>query len=136
MNQTREVSPLLEEIPKAATRLLEADRASIFLWDRRTKTLVGRPALGVRGGELRVPDDRGVVGQVVQKGIRCVSIQQPSGADQSSGGWSLGYKTRTILCDPASNGRGDQAFELINKTDGTFDAEDEEFWLNWRDMPS
>ena len=28
--------------------------------------MVGRPALGVEGGELRVPDDAGVVGQVIQ----------------------------------------------------------------------
>ena len=31
-------------------------------------SLVGRPALGIPGGELRIPDDRGVVGQVIQIG--------------------------------------------------------------------
>ena len=42
-NQTREVEPLLVQMAEAATRLLGADRASIFLWDRRNHTLVGRP---------------------------------------------------------------------------------------------
>ena len=47
-NQTREVEPLLVQMAEAATRLLGADRASIFLWDRPNHTLVGRPALGRR----------------------------------------------------------------------------------------
>ncbi|MCH8043584.1 MAG: hypothetical protein IID44_07680, partial [Planctomycetes bacterium] len=40
--QTHETEPLLVEMAEAATRLFEADRASIFLWDRPNKTLVGR----------------------------------------------------------------------------------------------
>ena len=67
-NQTREVEPLLVQMAEAATRLLGADRASIFLWDRPNHTLVGRPALGVPSGELRIPDDRGVVGEVIHTG--------------------------------------------------------------------
>ena len=55
-NQTREVEPLLNRMAQAATRLLDADRASIFIWDRRTHTLIGRPALGVDdGGPLGAP---------------------------------------------------------------------------------
>ena len=65
-NQTREVEPLLVQMAEAATRLLAADRASIFLWDRPNHTLVGRPALGSPDGELRIPDDRGVVGEVIR----------------------------------------------------------------------
>ncbi|HND53080.1 MAG TPA: hypothetical protein PLV92_11805, partial [Pirellulaceae bacterium] len=37
-NQTFELDQLLEKMAAAATRLLEADRASIFLWDRPLKT--------------------------------------------------------------------------------------------------
>ncbi len=66
--QTLEMQPLLNRMAEEATRLLGADRASIFLWDRQNQTLVGRPALGVPGGELRIPDSAGVVGQVVQTG--------------------------------------------------------------------
>ena len=51
--------------PKPPRGCCAADRASIFLWDRPNRMLVGRPALGVDGGELRIPDDSGVVGQVV-----------------------------------------------------------------------
>jgi Nif-specific regulatory protein len=44
-NQTHEMIPLLEQMAQAATRLLQADRASIFLWDKPNRTLCsgGRP---------------------------------------------------------------------------------------------
>ena len=127
-NHTREVAPLLEEMAGAATRLLEADRASIFLWDRRTRTLVGRPALGVNEGELRVPDDRGVVGQVVQSGqaLRVDSRIEPERINRQVDE-TLNYETRTILCVPLRSQSGEVigAFELINKVGGAFSGEDE-----------
>ena len=45
--QTQEMSELLNLMAAAATKLLAAERASIFLWDKSSHTLVGRPALGV-----------------------------------------------------------------------------------------
>ena len=59
---------LLAQMAEAATRLLQADRASIFLWDRPNHTLVGRPGLG--RGRRRIADSGrpGVVGQVVHTG--------------------------------------------------------------------
>jgi hypothetical protein len=70
-HQTNEMETLLVRMAEAATEMFAADRASIFLWDKANKTIVGRPALGVAGGELRLPDDAGIVGQVVQTGPRC-----------------------------------------------------------------
>src|SRR5439155_21153315 len=66
--QTREMDKLLTQMAEASTQLLHAERASIFLWDRPTKTLVGRPALGVPSGELRIADDAGIIGQVIHSG--------------------------------------------------------------------
>ncbi|MDD4266692.1 MAG: sigma-54-dependent Fis family transcriptional regulator [Pirellulales bacterium] len=128
-NRAREVGPLLEQMAEAATRLLGADRASIFLWDRRTRTLVGRPALGVEQGELRVPDDRGVVGQVVRSGqpLRVDSMTEPERINRQVD-QALGYQTRTILCVPLRSRSGEVigAFELLNKGEGTFDSDDED----------
>ena len=128
-NQTHEMEPLLVQMAEAATRLLEADRASIFLWDKPNRTLVGRPALGVESGELRIPDNAGVVGQVVQTG-------QPQRVDRLLGqeqidrrvDSKLGYQTQTLLCVPLV-GRGGQrlgAFEVLNKRAGNFTLHDEE----------
>ncbi|HEY2837987.1 MAG TPA: sigma 54-interacting transcriptional regulator, partial [Pirellulales bacterium] len=126
-NQTNEMEPLLVQIAEAATRLLGADRASIFLWDRPNHTLVGRPALGVAGGELRIPDNAGVVGQVVRTGMpaRIRSADQSSIDRQVDR--DLGYRTRTLLCVPLRGSSGELfgAFEVINKLAGDFSADDE-----------
>ena len=126
--QTLEMDKLLEEMAEASTRLLGAERASVFLWDRGTRTLVGRPALGVEGGELRIPEDTGIVGQVIHSG-------EPRRVDRESGqqeidrrvDQQLGFQTRTLLCVPL-RGRGGTlfgAFELINKRAGNFTDEDQ-----------
>ena len=126
--QTPEMDKLLEQIAEASTRLLQAERASVFLWDRDTHTLVGRPALGVVGGELRIPDDAGIVGQVVQSG-------EPRRVDRELGQQEidrrvdkqLGFQTRTLLCVPLIGREGQLfgAFELINKRTGNFTDDDQ-----------
>jgi Nif-specific regulatory protein len=113
-----------------ATRLLGADRASIFLWDRPNKTLVGRPALGVPGGELRIPDDAGVVGQVVQTGeprrVGSSDLRQQQQINRAVDA-KLGYQTRSLVCVPLRTADGEiiGAFELINKLDGDFSDDDQ-----------
>ena len=57
---------LLKAIADSATCLLDCERASIFLWDKRRKKLIGRPALGIQDGFLEVDDDEGIVGEVLK----------------------------------------------------------------------
>jgi Nif-specific regulatory protein len=128
-NQLHEMEPLLMQMAEAATKLIEADRASIFLWDRPNHILVGRPALGVEGNELRIPDDKGLVGKVVQSG-------EPGRVDRTFGqeqvnrsvDASLKYKTETLLCVPLRGAKGEifGAFEVLNKRGGNFTDEDED----------
>ena len=128
-NLVREVEPLLVQMAEAATRLLGADRASIFLWDRPNHMLVGRPALGAPEGELRIRDDRGVVGEVIRSGQprRVDAAAEPQSVDHNVDA-QLKYQTRTLLCVPLRGRSGELfgAFELINKLSGTFTKEDEE----------
>lgn len=127
-NRTRDLEPLLVQMAQAATRLLDADRASIFLWDRRTRSLVGRPALGVSGGELRVPDDRGVVAEVLRLGVpvRADAAHQPQRIDRRADA-QTGYRTQSLLCVPLRSQSGEMigVFELLNKRSGAFGGEDE-----------
>ena len=128
--QTLEMSSLLAHMAQTATKLLAAERASIFLWDKARKTLVGRPALGVPGDELRIADDAGVVGQVVQTG-------QPRRVDADVEfeqrevdrrfDKQLKFQTRSIVCVPLRGKSGQLfgAFEVLNKIGGNFTAEDE-----------
>jgi Nif-specific regulatory protein len=127
-HQTNEMETLLTQMAQAATQLFEADRASIFLWDKPNKTIVGRPALGVEGGELRLPDDAGVVGQVVQTGEpRRVSGSHDATEIDRAVDQKTGYRTKTILCVPLVSPQGTRlgAFEVLNKRDGAFTADDQ-----------
>lgn len=129
-NQTREMPELLNHMAETSTKLLDAERASIFLWDRDNHLLVGRPALGVENNELRIPDDAGIVGKVVQSGeparvdedVRSQQDQINRDVDQS-----LGFVTRSLLCVPLIGTDGEclGAFEMINKVGGNFTDDDE-----------
>jgi Nif-specific regulatory protein len=129
--QTMEMDALLARMAQASTKLLGAQRASIFLWDRNSHTLVGRPALGVEGGELRIPDDTGIVGQVVQTGqarrVDADIAEEQRDIDRRVDE-RLKFQTRSIVCVPlrAADGELFGAFEVINKIGGNFTADDEE----------
>jgi len=128
-NQTQQTDELLRQIARASTELLAAERASIFLWDKANHTLVGRPALGVEDGELRLPDDAGVVGQVVRTGeTRRVDADEARGEVDRRVDRQLHFQTRNLLCVPLClpDGKRFGAFELINKIGGDFTRADEE----------
>ncbi len=125
----RETEPLLELIAREATRLLEADRSSIFIWDKEHRQVIACPALGVEGGSLRLPDDAGIVGEVI-KTSRAIHVDDAYGDSRFNKDVDVqsGYKTNNLLCVPLLNSNGELigAFEAINKLEGTFTAEDEE----------
>ncbi len=126
--QTNDMESLLVRMAEASTKMFAADRASIFLWDKANRTIVGRPALGVEGGELRLPDDAGVVGQVIQTGeCRRVAGSDDAAEIDRSADKKTGYQTTTILCVPLESPDGKRlgAFELLNKKNGQFTADDE-----------
>lgn len=127
-SQSQRTDELLQRIAEASTQLLAAERASIFLWDQANRTLVGRPALGVEDSELRLPDDAGVVGQVVRTGEpRRVDRDEAQREVDRRVDRQLGFQTRNLLCVPLRSPRGDLfgAFEMLNKLDGDFTDEDQ-----------
>jgi Nif-specific regulatory protein len=127
--QTNDMQSLLVRMAEAATQMFDADRASIFLWDKANKTIVGRPALGVEGGELRLADDAGIVGRVIQTGESWrVSGDEDAAEIDRAADAKTGYRTNTILCVPLESPDGTRlgAFELLNKRGGSFTADDEQ----------
>jgi Nif-specific regulatory protein len=124
-NQSRETDQLLTEIAEASTRLLGAERATIFLPTKNGTQLIGRPALGVEGGELKIPANTGVVGKVIASG-EAIRVDQDIAGEQAQINRSvdeqLNFETRSLLCVPLINSAGKTigAFELINKTTGNF----------------
>ena len=129
LSEIYETVPLLETICEEACRLLECDRASIFVWDKPNRKLLACPALGVEGGTLYIPDDAGIVGSVVQNGTT-IQVDDAYADDRFNQAVDkdTGYRTRNLLCVPLLD--GDQsligAFEGINKNAGTFNDDDED----------
>ena len=113
---------LLQAIAAAATEMLAAERASIFLWEKRRGKLVGRPALGVEGGKLEVDDDAGIVGAVLGSG----QPQTWTAGDDSeaevnrSVDRKLRFVTRSLVAVPMKSPTGQivGVFEVINKIGG------------------
>ena len=128
LSTVEETQPLLELIAREAVRILDCDRASIFVWDREHHEVVACPALGVEGNSLRLPDRTGIVGEVIHSGklLRVDDTYHDARfsrkVDQSSG-----YKTRNLLCAPLFDADHNLlgAFEVINKNTGTFTDDDE-----------
>jgi DNA-binding NtrC family response regulator len=117
---------LLHGIADTATELLNCERASIFLWDKRRKKLIGRPALGVEGGALEVDDSVGVVGEVL--GSRESKIWNGGSDDESRVNrkvdQSLEFQTRSLVAVPMQGRRNELigVFEAINHTGLGFEA--------------
>ena len=129
-NQSRQTDALLEQIAETSTRLLGAERATIFLPDGSAEQLVGKPATGVEGGQIQIPKNAGVVGQVFNSG-KPARVDDDVKAEQQQINRSvdeeLGFKTRNLLCVPMINSEGKTigAFELINRLEGNFTQADE-----------
>jgi Nif-specific regulatory protein len=128
INSERDLSALLDLMVREATRLLHCDRASIFLLDRGRNELWSKVALG-SGEILRFDAGQGVAGAVVASG-RLINVTDAysdprfyTGIDDQTG-----YITRSILCVPIGNQRGEiiGAFEALNKHAGVFNRHDEE----------
>lgn len=123
----KETEALLKRIAEEAARLMGCDRASIFIWDREQRQLVACPALGVVGGRIFLPDNKGIVGEAIH--TRQPVIVDDAYADprfEQSVDKASGYRTRNLLCVPLFDAKQNciGAFELINKLHGDFTPED------------
>ena len=123
-----DLSALLKRVMEEATRMLNADRATLFLNDEKTNELFSRVAMGEGIGEIRLPNTAGIAGSVFTSG-KTMNIPyayadlrfNPSFDKQT------GYFTRSILCVPVinKNGKVIGCTQVLNKKGGKFTEEDE-----------
>ncbi|MEZ6090567.1 MAG: sigma-54-dependent Fis family transcriptional regulator [Pirellulaceae bacterium] len=124
----RDWSSLLESMAEAAAKLLDAERASIFLWDRRRSLLVGRPAMGVEGDNWKSTIRRESSGAVLSSGKPKRWDASDSEAEVNrKPDKKLQFRTKSLLAVALTN-RNDKrigVFEVINKRSHRFTEEDE-----------
>ncbi|HAF94587.1 MAG: hypothetical protein A2021_06540 [Elusimicrobia bacterium GWF2_52_66] len=122
------IDKLLEVIAAQVKRILSCDRCTVFILDRHTNELWSKVAQDMQHTEIRMPSNKGIAGEVASTG-RTINIR--NAYDETHFNPEIdhltGYHTKTILAVPLNNvgGRTIGVFEVINKTEGYFDSDDE-----------
>jgi adenylate cyclase len=123
-----EVDALLRKIMERTSAVLGADRATLFLVDRRTNEIWSKVAQGAGMVEIRVPIGRGIAGTVAATG-ETINIPDAYADPRFNPEVDrrTGYRTRTILCAPIRDGAGAVVgvSQILNKAAGPFTRDDE-----------
>ncbi len=119
---------LLHIIIDSATRLLDADRSTLFLVDRKQRHLRAEIAQGLTSYEIRMALTEGVAGHVATTG-ETLNVPDASGDPRFNPSIDrrTGYETKNLLCMPLRDPDGDivGVIEVMNKRHGIFTEEDE-----------
>ena len=120
---------LLRRIMSATTDLLDADRSTLYVCDKKTGELWSLVAEGMGVTEIRIPPDQGLAG-LAFTGLETLNISDPYNhpAFDPSFDQQSGYKTESILCMPIVNklGEGIGVTQVLNKNGGNFSQQDED----------
>jgi adenylate cyclase len=122
------IETLLKKVMSEATRMLNAERSTLFLNDERTNELWSQVGEGLGSMQIRLPNHVGIAGAVYTSGK---SINIPHAyADlrfNPTFDRKSGFFTRSILCVPITNKDGKiiGVTQVLNKKNGSFTPEDE-----------
>jgi Nif-specific regulatory protein len=129
INSERNFDELLNLIANEAAKLVDAERATLFLLDKEKGELWAKIALGV-SEPIRFDARLGVAGAVIVSGKKLiVEDAYKSPLFNPSIDSATGFHTRNILSVPLMNFRGEiiGVFQVLNKMEGRFTSEDEQF---------
>ena len=123
-----EIGPLLQKIMETITKMLNADRSTLFINDEKTSELFTEIGQGLGKTAIRFPNHLGIAGSVFTTG-KPINIPHAY-ADlrfNPSFDKQTGYFTQSILCMPVRNKQGKiiGVTQVLNKRGGTFNKEDE-----------
>jgi adenylate cyclase len=122
------LGPLLAKLIATITKMLDAERSTLFLNDEKKNELYTFVGEGLGSAQIRFPNDRGIAGAVFQSN-ETINIPYAY-ADlrfNPSFDKTTGFFTRSILCVPVVNKHGKVigVTQVLNKRGGAFTAEDE-----------
>lgn len=125
-----DINILLRVIAEETKTAIQADRCSVFLYDKKNNELWSKVALGMdESQEIRFPADKGFAGHVVKTGetINIKNVYNDARFNKEID-LQTGYKTRNMLCMPIKNLNQEiiGAFQVLNKLKGDFNEEDED----------
>ncbi len=124
-----DIKVLLKVIAEETKNAIQADRCTVFLWDKQTDELWSMVALGLDSEEIRFPASKGLAGYVAKTG-ESINIKDAYNDERFNPEVDLktGYKTKTILCLPIKNNNQEiiGVFQVLNKVNGYFTQGDED----------
>ena len=126
----KNINSLIKTIAEETKTALNADRCTVFLYDKENNELYSKVATGLDDvKELRIPADKGLAGHVVQTG-ETINIKDAYKDKRFNKqiDKKTGYRTKTILCMPIKNFNQEiiGVFQVLNKFDETFTIDDED----------
>ena len=116
-----DLDSLLQLIIDRSMELLDAERASLFLYDRQREELYSRVATGV--DEIRFPADRGLAGAAIQTGkVLNVDDAYADPRFNQDVDRRTGFRTRNILSVPLPDYEGGLVgvLQVLNQRAGLF----------------
>ena len=124
-----DINVLLKVIAEETKNAIQADRCTVFMWDKEKDELWSKVALGMDDTEIRFPADKGLAGYVVKTG-ESLNIADAYNDPRFNPevDKETGYRTKTILCMPIKNNNQEiiGAFQVLNKVNGVFTKNDED----------
>jgi adenylate cyclase len=122
------ISSLLKKVMSEITRMLNADRSTLFLNDEKTGQLWSEVGQGLDSLQIRLPNHLGIAGAVFTSG-KVINIPHAYADLRFNPAFDkkTGYFTRSLLCVPITNKEGKVigVTQVLNKHGGPFNAEDE-----------
>lgn len=124
------IKNILPVIVNKTTEVMNAERTSLFLYDRERHTLKGRVLEGLdEDSALRISDERGIVGRVARTG-QPANVPDPAQDPDFDAGFDkeFGFKTRNMLVVPVVDGKSRviAVLQALNRRgDGAFDEDDQ-----------
>lgn len=119
---------LLQKVMGEATRLLNAERSTLFLNDDKTHELWSEVGQGLESMQIRLPSHVGIAGAVFTSS-KSINIPYAYADLRFNPGFDkkTGFFTRSILCVPIINKHGKTigVTQVLNKRGGPFTAQDE-----------
>ena len=128
MTSELELTRLLQRVMSEATRMLDAERSTLFINDEKTNELFSHVGEGLDSVEIRLPNHLGIAGAVFTSGdtvnipYAYADLRFNPGFDKQTG-----FFTRSILCVPVVNKAGKVigVTQALNKKGGPFTDDDE-----------
>ncbi len=129
-NVTAEIDlgSLLQKVMSEATRMLNAERSTLFLNDEKRKELFSKVGEGLGASVIRLPNHLGIAGAVFTSG-ETVNIPYAYADLRFNPAFDkrTGFFTRSILCVPVVNKSGKTigVTQVLNRRGGPFTKDDE-----------